>query len=136
MARKTCRGTNADGEPCESPVVGEDGWCPAHRPDGGSERMSELGRRGAKSTARKLRADGLEPGELPELERPQDAEKLLEVVARAVATERLAHNEGKAIARLVREWFRARDAGEIEDRVEELEEKIAKAKRGELEVLQ
>lgn len=135
MPRRTCRGTNAEGDPCESPVVDENGWCPAHGPDG-SEKMSEIGRKGAESTAKKLKADGLEASDLPDLDHPRDAERLLEVVARAVATGRLAHNEGKAIARLVREWLRARDAGEVEARVEALEQKIAAARRGDLEVME
>ena len=35
---RKCGGTNAKGEPCAFPVVGDDGLCAAHRA-GGEERM-------------------------------------------------------------------------------------------------
>jgi hypothetical protein len=44
-----CKGTNSAGQPCRSPVVGDDGWCPAHRP--GAD-MRERGRRGGKASAK------------------------------------------------------------------------------------
>ena len=135
---RRCEATTANGEPCSAPsnlVDTESGLCPSHDP-AIRDRIREGARKGGQASARKRRAGGLDEGELPELEHPKDAERLLEIVARAVATGRLAHNEGKAIARLVREWLRARDAGEVEDRVEALEEKIAAAKRGDLEVVE
>ncbi len=67
----------------------EVGYCPAHAP-GGQERMSAIGRKGAEAAARKLRgAAGLEPGELPELGTPHDAQAALDIVAHAAAEGRL-----------------------------------------------
>lgn len=125
MSRSTCRATNADGEPCESPVVGPDGYCPAHRPDGGSEHMSELGKRGAESTANKLRSDGIDPDELPDLDSPSAAETWCDVVGRAVVVGRIGHNEAKAALRAVREWRESHETGQLSDRLGALEEALA-----------
>lgn len=123
MPRDTCRGTKADGSPCGSPVVKGDGYCPAHGPDG-SERMAEIGRRGAEATARKLKRPGLDPEALPALRSPQTAEKWLEEIGRAVATGTLGHHEATAAVRAVREWLRAHEAGEVTEEVEELREQL------------
>lgn len=133
---RKCSATNADGTPCGAPesfVDPSTGLCPSHS-ENASERLSEYGRKGAKATAKKLQRDGLEDHELPPLDTPQAAERWIEVVGRAVATGRMSHNEGRTLARLVREWLRTREAGEMADRVDELQEKVAKLKRGELEV--
>lgn len=133
---RSCKGTNTDGTPCGSPpsFVGDDGWCPSHRP-GNREKLLEAARKGGRAKARKDRRDGLQDDELPPLDSPQTAEKWLEAAGRAVATGRMSHNEGKAVARLIREWLRARDAGEVADRMEELEDKMAALKRGDLKRL-
>lgn len=52
MARETCRGTKADGSPCESPIVDADGFCPVHQ-EGGSESISERGQKGDRARAKK-----------------------------------------------------------------------------------
>ncbi len=44
--KRQCKGTNSTGQPCRAPTVGDDGWCPAHRP---GSSMAELGRRGGKA---------------------------------------------------------------------------------------
>lgn len=135
---RRCAHEYDDGSPCQAPssfVDPETGYCPSHGP-GASERLSEIGRKGGEAKARKDRRQGLEEDALPELDSPQAAEKLLEVVARAVATGALGHNEAKAVARLVREWLRAREAGEVEDRVTDLERKLAAARRGDLELVE
>lgn len=121
---ETCRGTTADGTPCESPIVGPDGFCPAHGPDG-RERMSEIGRKGAEASARKRRGGGLEPDALPPLDGHDAAETWCDVVGRAVVTGRIGHNEAKAALRAVREWRESRDAGAVSDRLDELTEALA-----------
>ena len=129
-AEERCRGTRAGGEPCGAPpqLIGEDGFCPAHRP-GARERLSEAGRRGAAATARKWRGrGGLEPGELPELRTPHDAQRALDIVAHAAAEGRLPQRQADATTRAVREWLRAYDAGVVTDRVEELRAELAKLK--------
>ncbi len=128
MAR--CKATRTDGKACRAPerMLDARGLCPAHRP-GARERLSEAGRKGAEATARKLRrAHGLEPGELPELRTPHDAQKALNIVAHAAAEGRLPQRQADATTRALREWLRAHEAGVVTDRVEELRAEIAKLK--------
>lgn len=132
---RTCSATNVDGSPCGAPsafVDPETGLCPSHDPEN-RERIREAARKGAKATARKLRGEGLEDDELPPLDSPQAAEKWCEIVARAVATGRISHNAGRTLARLVREFLRSHDAGAVADQVDDLREKVAALKRGDLE---
>ncbi len=129
-AEARCRATRAGGEPCEAPpqLIGKDGFCPAHRP-GARERLSEAGRKGAAATARKWRGrGGLEPGELPELLTPHDAQTALDVVAHAVAEGRLPSRQAAETTRAIREWLRAWEAGAVADKLEELGAEIAKLK--------
>lgn len=132
-----CKATREDGEPCGAPasfVDPETGLCWTHSEEG-REKAREAARKGGRAKARKDRRDGLEPGDLPPLDSPQAAERWCEVVGRAVATGRLSHHEGKAVVRAVREFLRSHEAGEYTERVEELEEKVAAIKRGDLEVV-
>lgn len=132
-----CDGTKADGSPCGAPpslVNEESGFCPAHDPDN-EERRQEIAKKGAEASVRARRGGGLEEDELPPLDGPRAAERWLEVVGRAVATKRLSHNEGKALARVIREYLRAHESGAMEDRVEDLREKVAALKSGDLEVV-
>ena len=79
---RTCRGVRADGAPCGAPehlVSSETHFCPAHGP-GASKRMADRGRRGAESTARRLRSPGLDAEELPELQSHEDAQAWLETI--------------------------------------------------------
>lgn len=121
--RPSCRGMNVAGEQCGSPIVGADGWCCAHRP-GGEEEMRERRRRAAEATARRLRAGGLEPDDLPPLRTPQDAETWLERIGRAVATGELANRDADAATRAVRAWLQAHDAGTVAERIAELQEVV------------
>ncbi len=126
-----CRARNQDGQPCRSPehlVDPKVGYCSAHAP-GGHERMSEIGRKGAEAAARKLRrAAGLEPGELPELGTPHDAQRALDIVAHAAAEGRLPQRQADATTRAVREWLRAYEAGAVTDRLEELRTHVEELK--------
>ena len=123
--RRRCAGTNARGEACRSPMVGEDGYCAAHR-DGGSATMAERGRKGAESLKKHWRGQVLAETDLPPLRTPVDAEQWLEVVGRAVATGRLSHNQGRTIATTVREWLKAHEAGKVSRKIEDLSEAVAK----------
>ncbi len=129
-AEARCGATRAGGEPCGAPpqLIGEDGFCPAHRP-GAKERLSEAGRKGAAATARKWRGrGGLEPGELPQLGTPHDAQRALDIVAHAAAEGRLPQRQADATTRAVREWLRAYEAGAVTDRLEELRATVAELK--------
>lgn len=119
MSEATCRGTRDDGNPCESPFVGEDGFCTAHRP-GGREELVERGRRGAKATARKLRGSALTADDLPPLRNHAAAETWTDRIGRAAAIGHLSPNAANAALRAVREWREAHEAGRVSERLEEL----------------
>lgn len=133
-----CQGTKADGSPCGAPpslVNEESGFCQAHDPEK-AERRQEIARKGAEASARARRGGGLDQDELPPLDGPRAAERWLEAIGRAVAGKRLTHAEGKALARIIREYLRAHADGAVSDKVEELQEKVAALKTGDsLEVL-
>lgn len=127
-----CKATREDGTPCKAPenmVDPETGLCPSHRDDA-AERLSEYGRRGAEATNRRYRGEKLSEEELPPLDSPQAAEIWLENVGRAIATGRLSSAEGNAVKSTVREWLRAREAGEQQERIEALEEALERARNG------
>ncbi len=129
-----CRGTKADGTPCNAPpsLVKEDGYCSAHGP-GAATRMADRGRKGA---ARKWRGrGGLEPGELPELNTPHDAQAALDIVAHAAAEGRLPQRQADATTRAVREWLRAWEAGALAEQVAQLQRKVAALGGEKLKVL-
>lgn len=117
---RRCQGTNAEGEPCSSPMVGDDGWCPAHRPGG----RSEMRRRGTKGAYKSHEGKGLDEDELGPLEDHADAKAWLEVVGRAVATGRLSHRQGNVVVRAVREWVQAHGDELTAEVVEKLRAKI------------
>ncbi len=133
---RRCAGTNTSGEPCgaHASFVGPDGWCPAHAP-GGRQRLREAGQRGAEASARARRAQGLDPDELPELRAPKDAQRLLELVARAVAEGRLGHRQGDAVTRTVRAWLVAHEQGEVRERMERLREQVDELRKGGLKAV-
>lgn len=128
MARTTCKGTRDDGSECESPIVGSDGYCPAHRPEG-REKLREAARKGGQATARRFSGDGLEDADLPPLDSPQAAERWLEAVGRAVAVGKLGHNQGRTVVRAVREFLRAHDKGQVSETLSDLLDALATWKR-------
>lgn len=125
-----CRETNARGEPCEAPdtLIGEDGYCPAHRP-GGREELLKRAHKGGQANRKRLRAEGLKEGELPPLTSPHAAERWAEIVGRAVATGRLTHSQGKAIGSLLREWRQSHEAGAVAERVDEILSQLETVKK-------
>lgn len=125
MPRETCNATRDDGEPCTSPIVGEDGRCPAHR-EGARERLREAGRKGAKATARRFSGGGLEDADLPPLVDADAAEVWCDVVGRAAVTGRIGHNEAKAALKAVREWRESHEAGKVSDRLDALTDALAR----------
>lgn len=61
--------------------------------------------------------------------RAEAAEIWCEAIGRAVATGRLPASRGQAAMRAVSEWRAAREAGVLEDQIEELEEMVGSAGR-------
>lgn len=114
---RTCKATRDDGEPCQSPFVGDDGYCEAHHP-GNRELLRERARRGG--LARSLDRsgpEGLDENELPPLEDPTDVKAWLRLVNTAVATGRLGNSEGNTLIRGLRAHLRAHKEKADEERL-------------------
>lgn len=128
-----CQATTADGRPCGAPeslVDPRSGLCTSHDPDRRGH-LREAARKGGRINARRFRQDDqLEDRDLPPLDSPQAASKWCEVAGRAVATGRLSHNQAKAIVRAVREFLRSHEAGEVAEKIDTLQEKVARLKKG------
>lgn len=127
--RETCRGTNAEGEPCTSPFTGPDGWFDAHRP-GNEGEMAERGRRGAEvANSRRRHADDLQPEELPELESHEDAKLWLDTLGRAVATGWIERREADSAIRAVQAWVSTHEGALAEEKLAALQERIAQLEK-------
>jgi hypothetical protein len=93
-------------------------------PEAKREYMAELGRRGARAFHAARRKTGLDPDDLPTLNSPEDAERWLELVARAVVTGQLANRDGQVAVQAVREWLKAHDAGRMGKKVAQLQDQL------------
>lgn len=132
---RSCRGTNATGDPCGAPsrFVGDDGWCPPHRP-GNREALREAGRKGTAAhhgngARDSPEPEGLDPEALPPLRDHADAKKRLDLIGRAVLTGRIGDKVAHAATRAVREWIRGHE-GELTARVvDDLEQEVERLQR-------
>jgi hypothetical protein len=98
--------------------------------------MADIGRKGALSTARRLRGGGLSDGELGPLDYPRDAERWLRIVGEATATGRLPNRDGQTVVRAVEAWLKAHGEAVVAKDVAELREALdALRKRGKLKAL-
>ena len=131
-SRRSCTGTNAQGEPCQSPIVASDGFCSAHRPGG----ESEMKRRALRGAIASQRGRGLASGELGQLETHSDAKRWLRLIGEAVVTGRLSNRDAQAGVKAVEAWLKAHSEGAVARDVAELREALdALRKRGTLKAL-
>lgn len=132
MTDRQCRGTNSEGQPCGAPpaVVGDDGWCDAHRPGSGRSEMSKRGQRGGLAATARNRSPGLDPDDLPPLDSYEAAKVWCERVGRAVATGRLGRSEGNTILKAVRAWNSSEEHRAAAEALEELERRARLAEEG------
>jgi len=130
--RETCAGVRAaDGEACESPFVGEDGFCDAHSPTrGGREEMQRRGLMGALASRK---PGGLDPDEIGKLETHADVRRRLDLICRAVLVGRLRDGQAQAAIRACEAWIRARGeevtmevVGDLRRQVEDLKAQLGK----------
>lgn len=101
--RLRCRATTVAGEPCRAPantVDPDTRLCPAHAP-GGREMLSEAGRKGGETMARRFKRRGLDPEVLGNLETVEDCRRWCELIGRAVASGELGHREGATAVRAI-----------------------------------
>jgi hypothetical protein len=106
---KHCPATRKDGQPCQAPA-GSDGWCIGHRPGAKDARS-----RGGKGKSRAARAGKLLPARLrPIVDR-------LEKALDDVETGKITPAQGQAMASLSRAIVQVFTAGELEERMRDLE---------------
>ena len=110
----TCQGQRRDGRPCTSPLVGADGFCFAHSPMRVAERQAAQ-QRGGQHRASVVRLRGLMPPRLvPVFER---LERALEEVHDGT----LKPGQAIAMATIARAMVSVLQAGEVEQRLRDLE---------------
>jgi hypothetical protein len=122
-----CRATTLSGSPCSAQPVRGDGWCYWHAPDLAAER-DEARRRGGKGKSnaarakKQLPAGVLTSGEL---------QGLVGVTIKRVLTGATEPAIGNSIAALARAYIAVAEAGELEERLAELEARagVAQARR-------
>lgn len=128
-----CQGQKADGSPCESPFVGEGGWCPSHGPQG-SERMRARGRKGAESKHRtngkRSKVRVADPDSVPDkLETVEDAVAWAGWAVKAVATGMIDSRTAHEVGFLCRAFMDGRrHLDRTDERIKTVEKKLAKLK--------
>ncbi len=114
---RACKGVNTAGQTCSAKPVRADGYCYWHSPGLEAER-AEGRRKGGASRSNKARAAkalGPEPMTLRELH------VLLGVTVRGTLTGRVEPSVANAVASLSRAMTAVVQAGEVEERLRELE---------------
>ena len=117
-----CAGTRADGQPCTSAAVGASGYCFSHDPDRAAER-DDARRRGGENRSNSARLRGLVP---PRLLATFDT---LETALQEVHTGSLDPRQASAMAAVARAMVAVLTSGELEQRVRDMEGKLAGAQR-------
>jgi len=119
--RKRCVSTKKDGTPCQAPAISPSGYCFMHDPNRASAR-DEARRRGGKNSCRTARLNKLIPSQL----RP-----IYNMLGRAMVEcyqGKLDYRKTNALASVARAMVAVLTAGELEERVRDLESK-AEAKK-------
>ena len=112
-----CQAVTADGRGCRSFAVNEKGWCYIHDPEKAAQR-TEARSKGGKHSARASRIDKLMPPRL----KPVYA--LLERSMAEVYKGNLKPATGTALAAIARACVAVLEAGELEERVRDMETKL------------
>lgn len=147
--RDRCGATKNNGGTCPNPI----GLCPAcghckahcaYNPECKytEEEVQEARQRGGRTQKRQAsegEPSGLDPDELPPLEDHDAAKLWLEVIGRAVATNRLGPREAQAAIRSVHTWLNAEAEQVTREEMKELRSAVerlqAEVGDGKLEVL-
>jgi hypothetical protein len=113
---QTCQATRKDGQPCTTPVVGSGPLCFGHDPALAAKRTAAR-QRGGQNRATSKRLAKLMPARLlPVFER-------LEQALEETHTGELDPKQAQALAALARAMTAVLTAGELEQRLRELEER-------------
>jgi hypothetical protein len=114
--RKRCDALRKDGSPCQAPALTDDQFCWAHSA-ATEERRDAARRSGGTNSAKSVRLRGLVP---PRLLSVFDA---LEVALAEVHAGTLDPRQATAMAAIARAMVSVLTAGEIEQRVRDIEQK-------------
>ncbi|SRR6266571_4669956 len=131
--QQRCAGTTADGSPCRTPadllqLDPEDGqtlYCFAHAPWLEQERALATRKGGLRLASKNRKHRYLPPDALPQLNSPRDAQAFAQLVTQAVSTGELSSAAGQAALKGLDAWLRAYEAGEVSERVAEIEQLLA-----------
>lgn len=122
---RRCPGETESGR-CKVPeaFLLPDGFCLLHSPSPEYKAVADAARvkGGLRTAAKHARAVDLDS--LPPLDGPRACAAWAEEVARATATGQLPASKAQAVARLLSEWRSAFNAGEMQERLEELERRV------------
>ena len=113
-----CLGTNRDGNPCSAAPDPGTTWCRWHAPDREAER-AEWRRKGGANRSNRARARKQLAGQVMSM---SDMDAFLCASMVKVAAGRMEPGVGSAVATLARTVVAIRTAGEIERRLEHLEQ--------------
>ena len=113
-----CLGTNRDGNPCSAMPDPGTTWCRWHSPDREAERK-EWRRKGGANRSNRARARKQLAGQVMSM---SDMDAFLCASMVKVAAGRMEPGVGSAVATLARTVVAIRTAGEIERRLEHLEQ--------------
>ncbi len=113
-----CLGTNRDGNPCSAMPDPGTTWCRWHDPDRESDR-AEWRRKGGANRSNRARARKQLAGQVMSM---SDMDAFLCASMVKVAAGRMEPGVGSAVATLARTIVAIRTAGEIERRLEHLEQ--------------
>ncbi|MDB4890456.1 MAG: hypothetical protein JWL61_2311 [Gemmatimonadetes bacterium] len=123
-----CLGTNVRGEPCGAMVVGDDGYCAAHR-EGAADRLREASMLGGAATRAKNQTAGFRAGELPVLSDHASVKGNIEAGLNALAERRISHHELVAHIKGCETWLKVDSAQQTAKLITELQRELERAKR-------
>lgn len=107
---------------CKSPIVGDDGWCVAHRDDG------EEIRRRAKKGGKMRQYGGMDPDEVPEITDYDSAMKNISITARAVQFDKMKPKRAHAVIRAVEAFIKVLGEKITKKRLDKIKEEQKKLK--------
>jgi hypothetical protein len=123
---RPCKGVNKDGKPCRATVRSGGDFCLFHAPNLDLAAKRAEGRRsGGKSRSRKAVVLSADTPDLP-LRSVADVIDLLGQTINQVRTGQLDARIGNCLGVLAGTLLRAIEGGELEKRMEEVEERLAK----------
>lgn len=122
----TCQGTRDDGEPCQSKIINDEGFCVAHRP-GGKDELSRRGKKGG-TIAQHLKGNRVTREDLGPLDTYEDVQRWCYQVALGVAEGRMKEKAANSIVRVLKVWAEAEAESRTVEIVDELQDEIDRLK--------